>query len=417
MIDVQWAFISIVTASLAHFILRIVIGRELGADGLGLYTLVFTVYLFGSQFAAFGIHAALTKYVAEYIDNLATIKIYVSSGMISSVITGAIMGIALFLLAPYIAISVFKTPELTILIQLTAFSYPFIAIQKAVLGTLNGFRRMRLFAFLNIIQNVSVVGVSVALVRYFEMGLLGAVVGLIGPTVFISLLSPFLIKDPLSLDSILLWRIPVIREINVFGFYVVLGNTISYLNTQIGSILIGYYLGPTDVGIYAVAVLLAQTLTLIPSAVQQVTAPVIATLYGKGEIESVRKVIFSTMKKCVFLSLILAGCIALFGQYLIGSLFTTEYLPAYGPLLILLLGQTVFAGYMAVSATLPTIGKLKIPFRINAICALLNIVLNVLLIPPMGINGSAIATTITLVISFTINATLIHKFTSIKEIA
>ena len=124
LIDVQWAFISIVTASLAHFILRIILGRELGPDGLGVYTLAFTIYLFGMQFAAFGIGSALTKYVAEFLDDRATIRNYVSSGMTSSIITGTLMGVVLFLLAPYIAISFFHVPELEGMIQLTALCYP-----------------------------------------------------------------------------------------------------------------------------------------------------------------------------------------------------------------------------------------------------------------------------------------------------
>ncbi|NVO65953.1 oligosaccharide flippase family protein [Methanofollis tationis] len=73
MIDVQWAFISIVTASLAHFILRIFIGKYLGAEGLGVYTLTFTIYFFGMVFAAFGIHVALTKYIAEFLEDRETI--------------------------------------------------------------------------------------------------------------------------------------------------------------------------------------------------------------------------------------------------------------------------------------------------------------------------------------------------------
>jgi len=183
MMDVQWAFIGIVTASLAHFILRIVLGRELGAEGLGVYTLAFTVYLFGMQFAAFGIGSALTKYVAEFFDDQDTIRNYVSSGMTSSIITGTLMGIVLFFLAPYIAVSFFHVPELEPLVQLTALCYPFIAIQKAVLGTLNGFRKMHLYALLNIIQNVTVVVASIALVLLFGMGVMGAVIGFVGPTI------------------------------------------------------------------------------------------------------------------------------------------------------------------------------------------------------------------------------------------
>ena len=411
MVDVQWAFISIATASLAHFILRIVLGRELGPDGLGVYTLAFTIYLFGMQFAAFGIGAALTKYVAEFLDDQVNIRNYVSSGMTSSIITGALMGVVLFLLAPYIAVSFFHVPELKPLVQLTALCYPFIAIQKAVLGTLNGFRKMHLYALLNIIQNVTVVVASIALVLLFEMGVMGAVIGFVGPTVLISALSPALIRDHIGFDASF-WNIPALRATTAFGFYIVLGNSIGFLNTQVDSILIGYYMNPTEVGIYAVAVLFAQTLTLIPSAVQRVTAPATATLYGKGDIKAIRKIISSTMKKAFLVSAAIALIIVIFGQFFISLFFTTEFLPAYVPLLVLLIGHTIFAPFMAIGSTLASIGKVKILFKIHSICGVLNIALNILLIPLFGIMGAAASTTITHIVNFVIHIAVIQRVLS-----
>lgn len=413
MIDVQWAFISIVTASLAHFILRIVLGKELGPEGLGVYTLAFTIYLFGMQFAAFGIGSALTKYVAEFLDDRVAIRNYVSSGMTSSIITGALMGVVLFFLAPYIAISFFHVPELEPLVQLTALCYPFIAIQKAVLGTLNGFRRMHLYALLNIIQNVTVVVASIALVLLFEMGVMGAVIGFVGPTVLISALCPVLIRNCIGLDASL-WNTLALRATTAFGFYIVLGNSISFLNTQIGSILIGYYLNPVDVGVYAIAILFVQILTLIPNAVQRVTAPATATLYGKKNIIGVRKITYSTMKKSFLISLCIAIFIILTGQYLIIVLFTEQYLPAYVPLVILLIGHVIFAPYLAIGSTLASIGKVELQFRLNAIIAILNVILNIIFIPPLGLIGASLATTLTHIINFIVKILFINRYLSLE---
>lgn len=409
MVDVQWAFISIVTASLAHFLLRIILGRELGSEGLGVYTLAFTIYLFGMQFAAFGIGSALTKYVAEFIADRVTIKNYVSSGMTSSIITGTLMGIVLFLLAPFIAIDLFHTPELEGMVRLTAFCFPFIAIQKAVLGTLNGFRRMRKFAFLNIVQNVAVVSLSIALVQLFGMGVMGAVVGFVVSTILVSALSPVLIRDCIELGASL-WNIPALRATTIFGLYIVLGNSIGYLNTQVDSILIGYYLNPTEVGVYAVSVLFAQTLTLIPSAIQGVTAPATATLYGKGDIAGVRRLYQSTLKKSLLISFGSAIAIAVFAPHIIPLLFSKEFSESYVPLLILLSGYAIGASFGAVGATLSSIGKVHIPFRIGAICVALNVMLNILLIPIFGINGAAVSTSASMVANFGITVKVISKY-------
>ncbi len=415
MVDVQWAFISIVTTSLAHFILRIILGKELGAEGLGLYTLAFTIYLFGMQFAAFGIGVALTKYVAEFIEDVSSIRNYVSSGMSSSIITGTIMGVLLYFLAPYIAISLFDAPELALYIKLAAVCYPFIAIQKAVLGTLNGFRKMHLFALLNIIQNFLAVVVSITLVLLFGMGVFGAVIGFVAPTVLIGILCPVLIRQWIGFDASL-WNVSIIWQTTVFGLYIVLGNSVAFLNTQVDSILIGYYLNPTEVGIYAVAVLLAQTLTLIPNAVQQVTGPVITRLYAKGDLIGVRKIVFSTVKRSFLVSVAMAGLIGIFGKLLITLLFTAEFLLAYIPLLILLVGKSLYTPIMAVGFTLAGIGKVTVRFYIAAACGVLNILLNIFLIPSAGITGAAIATTIALIVNCGVTMTAINHYLQIRTI-
>ena len=405
----QWAFISIATASLAHFLLRIILGRELGADGLGVYTLAFTIYLLGMQFAAFGIGSALTKFVAEFIEDRPAINNYVSSGMTSSIITGALMGIAIFLLAPFLAISVFHTPELESMIRLTALAYPFIAIQKAVLGTLNGFRRMRSYAYLYIAQNVTVVIASIVLVNVFHMGDMGAVIGLVGPTIVVSAACPWLIRDCLKLNGCQ-WNVTALRATTAFGFYIVLGNSIGYLSGQVDSILIGYFLNPAEVGIYAVSLLFVQTLTLIPNAVQSVTTPITATLYGKGDIEGVSRVFYSTLRKSLIISIGISVLLAICGPFFIALLFSSEFSPAYIPLLILLPGYAIGASFGAVGATFGSIGKVKIPYRISLIEGIMNVALNLLLIPIFGINGAALATSVTMLVGFVISMKAIQRY-------
>lgn len=408
MVDVQWAFISIVTTSLAHFILRIVLGRELGAEGLGVYTLAFTVYLLGMQFAAFGIGSALTQYVAESLENIAAIRTYVSSGMTSSIITGALMGIVLYILAPFIAITIFHVPEMEFLIQLTALCYPFIAIQKAVLGTLNGLRRMHLYAVLTIVQNISTVIISLLLVLLFSKGVQGAVIGFVIPTIIIGLICPIMIREFISLDRSL-WNAQALRATTMFGFFVVLGNSIGSLSNQVDSLLIGYFLNPTEVGIYAVAILLSQTLTLVPGAIQRVTAPVTAALYGKGNLFEVRQIFISTLKKSFYISIVSAITIALFGPYIIEILFGEEFLEAYVPMLILLIGYVFGASFSAVGATLSSIGKVRVPYQIGIIAMVINVVLNILLIPILGIIGGAMASCTTMIVSFGITTYVIFR--------
>lgn len=407
--DVQWSFISLVTASFSHLLLRIVLGKELGPSGLGLYTLVFTIYMFGMQFAAFGIGAALTKYIAQYHDDLPKIREYVTSGVLGSMVSGTVFGVILYLLSGVISIQFFHSPEMTDLLKLTAFCFPFIAMQKVVIGALNGMRKMKWFAGVNIIQNVSVMVVSIVLVMLFDMGVRGAVIGYVVPTILMGVLSLALIRENVSIKMGIL-RI-ALSEISLFGFYVVLANSIGIINTQIDSLMIGHFMSTTDVGYYAVAVLFMQAITLLPQAVQRVTNPSIATYYGKKDYVNIRNLIKGTMFKISVITIVIALFLAFFGEMLIGIIFTKEFLPAYVPLLILLIGYSIYAVFVSIGTCLSSIGKINIVFRISLLCAILNTLLNIILIPRFGLLGAASATSISLVFTTLINMYFVRKYT------
>lgn len=412
--DIQWSFISLATASLSHLLLRIVLGKELGPSGLGLYTLVFTIYMFGMQFAAFGIGAALTKYVAQYSDDQGKIKEFVSSGIIGSLVSGSVMGILLYLLSSTISIQFFHNPEMTELLKLTALCFPFIAMQKSVIGTLNGLRKMEWYAVVNIVQNVSVMLVSIILVLLLDMNVKGAVIGFVAPTILIGTISLIFVKDHFTTKQALIKT--VLKEVSVFGFYVVLANSIGIINTQIDSLLIGHFMSNTDVGYYAVAVMFMSGITLLPQATQRVTTTAIARYYAENDLESVRCLIKGTMKKTFLLSMTITLVFALFGKTLIEIIFTEDFLPAYAPLLILTIGYAIYATFVSVGSCLSSIGKVQIVFKISAMCAIMNTLLNIALIPKYGLIGAASATTASLLFTTLINLYFIKRYTSEKHI-
>ncbi len=394
--DIQWSFISLAISSIAHLLLRITLGKELGPSGLGLYTLVFTIYTFGTQFAAFGIETALTKYIAEYKENSPIINKYISCGLVGSFFSGLISGIFLYMLSNIISISLFHSSEMIRLLQITSICFPFIAIQKTVQGVLNGFRSMKYFAYLNICQNILIVVLSSLFVLTLRRGVEGAVLGLVVPTVLIGISSLYFIKDNF------IFHIGTLKdklnELSLFGFYVVLTNSLGVINTQIDSLMIGHFMEEADVGYYAIAIIFIQAVILIPSAIQRITTPVIATYYGEKDYYSIEKTIKTTMLKTFVLTLLISFCTAIFGKFIIITLFE-DFLPAYTPMLILLIGYSVYSAIISVGGTLSSIGKVKITFKISLVSTIINVLLNILLIPKYGLIGASIATSISLIIT------------------
>lgn len=400
--DIQWSFISLVTSSLAHFLLRIAFGKDLGAYGLGLYTLVFTIYLIGMRFVPFGTGAALTRYVPMNEENPLKVKEYVSIGVIFSFISGSIFCVIMYVLSTTIAINFFHNPEMAPLIKVTAFCFPFIAIQKTVLGAINGFQKMNYFALLNILQNTSVFIVSVVLVLFFDMDVMGAVLGLVIPTIVVGLISLYFVKDQIKiipkLFSIQTFKVTT-QEILWFGFFSVLSASVSTLMTNIDSLMIGYFMNETEVGYYSVAIIFVEGLILIPESIQRVTTPTIAKYYIKNDYEKIIKLLKVTMLKTFILTTFLIIFLAVFGKILITILFKEEFLPAYIPLIILLIGYGIRSPFVSIGGTLSSIGKVDVAFRVNLASSMINTILNFLLIPIFGLIGAASATSISLIIS------------------
>jgi Membrane protein involved in the export of O-antigen and teichoic acid len=269
---------------------------------------------------------------------------------------------------------------------------------------------MNYFAMVNIFQNTCIFLISVFLVLFLKMGVRGAVIGFVVPTIVIGVFSLLFIRGSFFLPSrAVLSR--VLKEITWFGFYVVLANSVGMINTQIDSLLVGRFMSETDVGYYATAVIIMQGITLLPSAVQTITTPAMATYYGNREYSNIKKLVKSTMLKIFAIELIFLIFLTLFGKYIIMILFSKEFAPAYVPMLILSIGYILYAPWMSVGTIFACIGKVNLSFKLNGLCAILNTALNLLFIPKFGLIGAASATTLSLIITFVINLHYIKKYT------
>jgi O-antigen/teichoic acid export membrane protein len=406
--NIQWSFISLAITSFVHLLLRIIFGKKLGPSGLGLYTLTFTIYLFGMQFAAFGIGSALTKYVAENYDYIPKVKEFVSAGVAGSILSGSLMGFLLYLFSESISIQVFKSPEMVDLLKITSFCFPFIAMQKAVLGALNGLQKMKLYAIFGIVHTISIMILSIFLVMLLDMNVKGAIIGFVVPTIVVGLLSLTFVKEYFIPESTIL--VTALKEVTWFGFYVVLANSIALVNTQIDSLMIGYFMDKTEVGYYAVAVTLVEGLNLIPEAVQRVSYATISNYYGRKSYKNMIRFMKSSVLNVFVMTAFSSFELVLFGQSIIEILFSKEFLLAYPPLLILLVGYSINAPISSINGTLQSIGKITLLFRISLMCAIINLLLNFLLIPEYGINGAAIATSISLTLVALLKVYFINKY-------
>lgn len=389
--DVGFSFASLAISAVVHFALRVFLANYLGPSDLGLYTLAFTVYSFGTLFGAFGIGAALTKYVAEFREDTPRTGMLLTNGIIASFAIGCIMGLLLYVGAPAIANRFFHMPELASLLRIVSIAFPFIAIEKATLGFLNGLRQMRLFAIINISQNILIVALTVLLVVSGH-GLNGAAWALVLPVVALSLFSVFIMRSSAVRPGLSPF-VTATKLLLTFGGFVVLANGIGFIQTNTDSVMIGYFMKDVDVGLYAAAVTLSQAILLPSQALQMITGPMMATLWGKGDRPGIEKVVNDTLKLTAAVIIPIAFAAIMLAPDLIRLFFPEEeFITATDPLRILLIGTGFLSIWASVGSALSSTAYVRVIFILGSVSLAANIVLNALLIPRLGITGAATAT-------------------------
>lgn len=345
--------------------------------------------------ASVGIPAAMIKYVAEYKGDRDKNNTIVSAGVITSLFLGIAFGV-FFYLASDIFAGLFNMPELSGLLKILSPVFPFAVVGGALLGFLNGLRKMKKHGMATIIQAVLMLVVSAGLI-YLGYGVAGAVIGIVFSSAG-SCLYLFLVSRE-YFEITFHDYFPTTKKMLTFGSQILAGNAINMVNYQADIVLIGYFLTATDVGYYAVAVGLSKFFWLIPSAIQMITYPATSEYWAKKDHGALQKMIDKSMKytACVLLPVGLG--VGFFAGDIITLIFGEEFIYAVLPLHILIVGTVVFGIVKAIGGSVTGIGRPDIGLKIVGISATINIVLNVLLIPVYGITGAAVATAVSLFVA------------------
>lgn len=173
-----------------------------------------------------------------------------------------------------------------------------------------------------------------------------------------------------------------------------LGGIFYFIYSKVDTIMLSIMRGDADVGVYNAAYKLVSMLNFVSIAFYGSLFPVMSNFY-KNSLDSLRSV---SEKGCKYMSVIafpIAVGTYFLAEEIIENLYGTDLIPSANALRILIwmitityMGNTF--GYLLVSST-----KSSKYALFSGIGLLLNILLNLLLIPIYGLNGAAISTVIT----------------------
>lgn len=199
------------------------------------------------------------------------------------------------------------------------------------------------------------------------------------------------------------WR--HIKRLSTFSFWLFLTSSGSMLYSYSDTVMISYYLSNVDVGVYRVMFQFSSVALFISTSLINVLW-VNVSKWGKiNDISLIEESLSRAFSFSFLLAIpVLAGGILL-GNKLLYFFYGGEFAKGYSTLIVLLFVQivSIFQGFFL--NYLSALDRQKYAFRVTALSGSANIVLNIILIPMIGIIGAAIATLVTVML----NAVLAHR--------
>ncbi len=182
-----------------------------------------------------------------------------------------------------------------------------------------------------------------------------------------------------------------LRDWSRFGLQSHIGNLLVFLNSRADMFLVHGFLGPAALGFYSVGVLLAEQIWLLSNASQLVVFLHVAaeddpSARAALTPQAARVTLLATIPAAVLLWLVAGPVVQL--------LFSRSFLPAARPLRALLPGAAALGISRILGNDIAGRGKPLINAYVNAGALVLNLGLNLLWIPRLGITGAALASSV-----------------------
>ncbi|RKR91218.1 O-antigen/teichoic acid export membrane protein [Micromonospora pisi] len=388
-----------VLSQAALFLVMLLLARVLGVREVGRYAQVYAVLSLLGLLSLSGFRAGLTRFVAVHLadDDPAAIRGTIRLGLVISAAASTVIAFGLAVGAPWLARAL-HDPQLTGGLRLVALALPAATVCEAALAATRGWRRQRAYALIGQVYEPVTRLLLTALALFVGAGLTGA---------FWALVVASWSAAGLALVALarMLGRVPAARPVyrpgELFRF-----STVSWVSSisstgliWVDALLLGFFdYGADKIGVYHVATRLVTVAVFVLAPINASFGPYLAHLYHQERWDEVRRIYAVATGWVVRLSLPAFVALLVFPEQLLRLIGGPGLAGGAAVTIVLALGQLVNAATGPCGTLLNMSGRVSVNMFDNLAALLLNILLNLWLIPAHGILGAAVAWAISLAV-------------------
>lgn len=366
---------------------EICVARLLGPASRGLFSVCTMAILFGALLGGLGGEVPIVIWAArrhrKQSDWLSTVFLW---GLLGCAFTSLLWE----LIYSRLQVTALRgvTPSLS---RLVLASIPLAILFNYLIALLTGGERFYARAKVGFIENAASLAGFLVLAAVYGRDTGAAVAGNWAGLAVGSLVAAYLLRNTLRSGN---WAMPAggkeIRAGLFMGLYGNLGNVSAFFNYRLDVFVVNYFLDPAQVGIYAVGVVVSESLWQIPQAAATALFPRTART-SNSEATAFTCLI---LRQVLLISLVSGAILAFACPAVIPLVFGSKYAPSV-PVIWWILPGTVALGLGKVAAS-DLAGRYKTIYTsiFGVVTFLVTVSLDLLLIPRMGIEGAAIASSV-----------------------
>jgi len=392
------------------FLLQVILARSMGVSEYGVYSFILSLVMVATLFAPLGINKTVVKFIPEYVssNSYLSLRKYIRWSLFCTLSFSFFVALTFSVFTSIRIITIENTTIIALFIG--CLLIPTNALIQLGIEIARAFRRVVFSEFLNTILRPILILITIALISKYPIFLINTKTVLIinfftGLVVlyllytaynsFIKLL-PSQQSAPVVTDP-RLWIATAIPLLLVASGNLVLGRT--------DVIMIGSITDTTQAGLYNASERISYLIGFPLLAINTIVAPLIAQLFSQKRHPDLQSIVSRSAWICFLSSAALTTMVFVFNKNIL-SFFGNEFISQYDTLNILLIGQLFCSMTGAAGYLLAMSGKHINLAIIVIISAVINVTLNIYLIPLFGNIGAAFGTVFSLILSNILMATI-----------
>lgn len=415
--EVLWtathAFMIRVGGVLVGVVVNIALARALGPDGMGLLLIATTVAGIAAIVGRLGVDSVVVRFGAVHAAEKAWRDLAGLRRGAARLAGGASAAAALALMlgAPWIAVHLFGKPLLVTPLRVLAFGVVPFSLATVYTELLRSAKRIRQATAIQILAVPVVVLAFIPLLTP-PFGVEGAAAAHVIAAVLMAFLAAAAWRRAAP-ESYTVCGSIQLRPLLRVGLPLLWVALLGVAMTMTDTLMLGVAGTAGEVGIYGVATQTAMLTSFALVSINSIAAPKFAALHARGNRVALSQLARRATAIMIVVTAPLLIAFTVTPARILGFLYGAEFSGGAAALAVLAIGQFIHVAMGPVGYLLMMSGHEKALRNCVAVSAMLNVVLNAALIPPLGIVGAAAATATSLAAQNLLCASVVYRRMSI----